>query len=138
MNECTLPTTGGKVYDCPKLRCRMTPAWCNLYYTDSAYAAKWDAGKGPGQNLPTGIPITRPVPQDLPPLREQVIGFLGAMAKFVADGCRVVDGAEFDRRVAVCMECEYFIRRPGRCSQCGCCGKLKAKGRVWACPKHKW
>jgi hypothetical protein len=75
----------------------------------------------------------------MPPTREQVVSFLRSMAQFMADGFRVVDGAEFERRVEICKNCKpWFNARSGRCSVCGCYGKLKAKGKVWTCPKGKW
>ena len=112
----------------------MTPHWCQLYQTRPDYRKRWDENGGPGQ-------IVRREPAELrtlPPLREQVTGFLKAMAKFASDGFRVVDDEEFERRVGICMECELFIRRSGRCAKCGCKARLKAKGKIFTCPKELW
>lgn len=50
--NCTLPENGGKAYDCPRLGCRMTPHFCELYATRENYRAKWDDGWCPGDVVP--------------------------------------------------------------------------------------
>ncbi len=77
-------------------------------------------------------------PIELPPLKTQVVSFLKSMAELAGDGFRLVEDDEFQRRVAICESCDTFDRRAGRCRKCGCYGKLKARGRVWKCPKGKW
>ncbi len=125
------------IYECEKLSCRMTPDWCQLYQTHDDYRRAWDEARGPGQidSKP------RKPARELPPFREQAVNFLKAFAKWTGDCFRCVGQEEFDRRVGICMDCDLFIRRfgkSGRCSECGCYGKLKALGRIWECPIGKW
>ena len=73
-----------------------------------------------------------------PPLHTQAVSFVMAMGKLAADGFRLADEEEFKRRVAICESCGRFNSRTGRCRECGCYGKIKAKGRIWECPEGKW
>lgn len=102
------------------------------------YLIAWEEGRGPGQRMPT--PNNRKPPKEFPPLRDQVVSFFKAVGQWAGDGFRLVDEEEFNRRVGICMACpdDLFVRRSGRCRECGCCGKLKARGKVWACPKGHW
>ena len=134
---CSKRESGELAYHCDLLDCQMFPHFCEKYITDPRWKRLYDEGRGPTQKLSERPPQTKPVP-DLPPLRTQVATFLKAMAKFAGDGFRVVDGEEFSRRVGICEGCSRFDRRRGRCRVCGCYGKIKAKGRAWACPKGKW
>ena len=105
----------------------------------TGYFRKYEQGIGLGQLARNGKLIrTPPTPRELPPLRNQAVNFLKALARFAGDSFQCVGQEEFDRRVGICMDCELFIRRSGRCSKCGCCGKLKALGRIWKCPVGKW
>ena len=101
-----------------------------------AYFLAWEEDRGSGQT--NAEPINPKPPLKLPPVREQVSNFLKAFARLAGDSFRCVGQEEFDRRVEICMACELFIRRSGRCSKCGCYGSLKARGRVWECPIRKW
>jgi len=139
---CKLPNSGERIYDCERLHCRMTPGWCELYIRDGVYHLAWEEGRGPGQRpLERPDPTREPkeLPPAMPPTREQVVSFLRSMAQFMADGFRVVDGDEFERRVEICRNCRpWFNAKSGRCSACGCYGRLKARGKVWDCPKGFW
>ena len=125
MNNATLPWDGF-----PETAFK---TWRRLYKTDPAYRARWDAGTGPGQQY------TEPVAEkDLPPLRTQVGSFLASFTKFVCSGCQMVDAEEMERRTQICMACDFFIRRRGRCSKCGCFKAFKARGKVFECPVGFW
>ena len=104
--------------------------------TGLEYWTAWEAGTGPGQGQV--VAVKPKAIRKLPPLHKQVTSFVTSIARFAADGFRVVDGPEFDRRVAICEACELFIHELGRCSKCGCFGKVKARGKVWTCPEGKW
>lgn len=58
---CNLPADGDMAYDCPKLGCRMTPHWCDLYQTRADYRQAWDEGRGPGQLDPRDTAHVPPV-----------------------------------------------------------------------------
>lgn len=129
---CPCPLPDGERFFCEPHQVTKTSHLRNLCLTDPRYRRAWDEGKGPGQLVATSSP------KELPPLGEQVIGFLTSMAAFFGDGCKLTDTEEFNRRVEICSGCRFFIHESGRCSECGCCGKLKALGKVWKCPKGKW
>lgn len=66
----------------------------------------------------------------------RVVGFVKALAAFVADGCETVSPDEYRERLEVCQHCD---RRDGyQCAECGCLCALKAKGAVWDCPLNRW
>lgn len=130
---CEKPTNGELEYHCPRLNCRMTPKFCRLYERDD-YRQAWDEGRGPGQLA--AVARAPRAKRELPPIGTQVVNFLTAMAALFGSGCKLTGRAEFDRRVAICVACDLFVR--GRCSKCGCCGKLKALGKVWKCPEGMW
>lgn len=113
-------------------------AWWLLCQRRRDYFGLWEQGRGPGQRMPD---LDNPkAPKELPPLRDQAISFIKAFAEWAGDCFRCVGQEEFDRRVEICMACpdDLFIRRRGRCRECGCWGNLKARGRVWMCPKGHW
>ncbi len=129
---CELPGSGDKVYECERLKRTMTLDWCQLYLTRENYKRGWDKEAVEGS---TEAAV------ELPPIREQVVGFMTSLARFASDGFRRVDKQEFERRVDICVACKFFIRRrgkSGRCKKCGCYSKLKARGRIWTCPEDKW
>lgn len=47
-----------------------------------------------------------------------------------------VDEEEYERRLAVCKECEKL--NAGTCNACGCYVELRAIAKVSHCPKKKW
>ena len=64
-------------------------------------------------------------------------------AKFLASGFKVVDRAEYERRLAICDGCEFRgDERVGgndhRCGECGCYVAVKAEAVAWLCPVGKW
>ena len=133
-SKCECAELGGKgpplTWLCPVLDKEMNASWTRLCRTRQDYFELWKDGT---VYRPAAVPVA-----EVLPLRTQVVSFLTAMAHFARDGFRVVDDEEFDLRVGICEACGLFDRRTGRCSVCGCKGKLKARGRVWACPKGKW
>jgi hypothetical protein len=75
-------------------------------------------------------------PLQFPPIRRRLLGFWHALRPFVADYCRVVPLPEYRRRRAICDACA--ASRRGWCVICGCLLWLKARGRVFDCPRAKW
>lgn len=47
-----------------------------------------------------------------------------------------VDDGEYDRRLAICKECEKL--NAGTCNACGCYVELRATAKVSHCPNKKW
>ncbi len=81
-------------------------------------------------------PTDSPEPAAMPPLSRQVWNLTQALADFVVDGCRTVSPEEYRQRLEICDTCNR--RRGGRCLVCGCRLSLKARGRAFRCPLHKW
>ena len=46
------------------------------------------------------------------------------------------DAAEYDRRLAICRECDYL--NEGTCGACGCYVELRAAAITGKCPYKKW
>ena len=55
--ECTIPP-GKRVGWCPHHKVYKTANWIRLCKTRPGYRKAWDEGRGPGQNLPKGDPIS--------------------------------------------------------------------------------
>lgn len=47
-----------------------------------------------------------------------------------------VSGAEYERRLAVCKECDLL--NAGTCAACGCYVELRALAKSGRCPHKKW
>jgi hypothetical protein len=45
---------------------------------------------------------------------------------------------EIDRRMAICLGCEFLKMPAKQCSKCGCFMKLKSRLEKAYCPIHKW
>jgi hypothetical protein len=45
---------------------------------------------------------------------------------------------EFERRLSICRECPFFIKRTQQCKKCGCFMNLKVKLERSSCPIKKW
>lgn len=71
-----------------------------------------------------------------PSLVRQAWNLTRSLADFVADGCKLVDRDEYQRRLEVCDVCEF--RRGNQCLECGCRLSIKAQGRAFKCPQNKW
>jgi hypothetical protein len=80
-----------------------------------------------------GVPEDRP----LPGLVQMGWNFVKAATRHVAAGLPMVDGAEKERRLAVCRECPE-LRSDGRCAKCGCGVKDKTSWALEGCPLNKW
>lgn len=75
-------------------------------------------------------------PRKPPPLHRQAWNLARSLAGFVADGLKTVTKDQYHRRLEICDACSH--RRKNRCLACGCRLSLKARGRVFKCPKKKW
>ncbi len=79
---------------------------------------------------------SRPRGRRFPPLSRQAWNLAGALADFVADGCKTVSPQQYGSRLEICDGCQ--LRRGNRCLRCGCRLSLKARGRAFRCPDGKW
>ncbi|TWT43068.1 hypothetical protein KOR42_45280 [Thalassoglobus neptunius] len=59
-----------------------------------------------------------------------------AIADFVSDGLSTVTKQVYEKRIAICQDCDR--RQGNRCLECGCFLQLKARGRAFRCPLGKW
>ena len=95
-------------------------------------------GKGRGHQRPFTKQCidTGKKKQSFPSLAGQAWNLATSLAAFAADGCRTVDRAEYERRLAICDACDKRVGN--RCSQCGCSLAIKARGRAFECPLGRW
>lgn len=45
---------------------------------------------------------------------------------------------EIERRLSICRECPFFLKRTERCSKCGCFMQLKSTLKQAKCPVGNW
>jgi hypothetical protein len=88
----------------------------------------------PTTSNPCGGCAQRKLPT--PSVTRRAMNLAKALAWFTLDRFRTVDQAEYERRLAVCAECEW--QDGNWCRNCGCYLPAKAGGRVWMCPLGKW
>lgn len=144
---CSCPLAGL----CERHKMEKPSHWHELCQKHDSYRQAWDNGIGPGQRKPrpgaNRSPQAARQPEKkkscgkvaapaMPPLARQVWNLATSLAAFVADGCHVVDAAEYSRRLSICDACE--LRNGTRCARCGCRLDLKAKGRAFQCPDGRW
>lgn len=90
----------------------------------------------------TPLPREPEVPQPYPPLVQQAGHALGAVGRVVGaviTGKSVrVDRGEYDRRMGICLECEFMDKVRNRCAKCGCRLSIKPWGSRESCPIGKW
>ena len=48
------------------------------------------------------------------------------------------DKSIINARLAICGECEHFIKTTSQCNQCGCFMRAKARLATSSCPVGKW
>lgn len=86
---------------------------------------------------PRPIPdLTAPLPKIEVSLPRQAWNVASSLATFICDGMRLVDKAEYERRLNCCDKCSS--RLENRCIHCGCVLTLKAAGLAFQCPIGKW
>lgn len=63
-----------------------------------------------------------------------------ALLKFLASGAHQVSEEERNRRIDICLPCEFYAERHGVaiCDQCGCVLNLKVRFPGESCPIDKW
>ena len=49
-----------------------------------------------------------------------------------------VSEEDYNKRIAICKECQYYFKPTGQCKQCLCFMRLKAKLAFLNCPKKYW
>lgn len=60
---------------------------------------------------------------------------VGKYIEALGDKARV-DDTEYERRLALCKECDLLIA--GTCNACGCYVELRAAAKISHCPKKRW
>ena len=77
-----------------------------------------------------------------PPIYRQAASFSKAVVRTalaIVRGKEVFSEEELAKaRIKSCMGCEYWNRKPNRCSQCGCFLGVKVKLLEEHCPINKW
>jgi len=75
--------------------------------------------------------------KEYPSRKQQLKNFLETSGKVIRNP-RLVDDAEFKRRMEICTPCKHFDRTQVRCKKCGCMLKAKTRFKSASCPLHKW
>ncbi len=84
-----------------------------------------------------GVTLPEPTPlEKLPPILTQTKNFIKSLLNHVAGGAKMVDDAEFDRRMNICKGCDRL--QNDRCLECGCFVEVKARWSSEECPLKKW
>jgi hypothetical protein len=77
-----------------------------------------------------------------PKIFKQINSFFISMKKWVKSGFSNVSKKEFDNRLSICKECEWFDEKAlagtGRCLNCGCSIQAKLRLKTEKCPINKW
>jgi len=73
-----------------------------------------------------------------PSIMEQAGNLLHESVEFAKSGFQTVNEDEFHRRIDICRACPAFDAGQGRCKECGCFMKVKAKMEAAKCPLNKW
>jgi hypothetical protein len=77
-----------------------------------------------------------------PPLKEMVFGLTDAIKdsiqNLVSRGVILAKEEVADKRMQLCLDCEFFIKDQCRCSKCGCFMKVKTRLDTSKCPVNKW
>ena len=86
-------------------------------------------------------PMPTPV-LSLPSKKEMAFGLShsikNALANLVMKGTVLAPRGVVDRRMELCLSCEFFLHEQSRCSKCGCFMNVKARLDVAKCPLNKW
>lgn len=62
--------------------------------------------------------------------------FVRAVVRHALDGFTNVSPEEYERRLNICRQCEFFDRMT--CRRCGCFLAVKAHWASESCPEEKW
>lgn len=57
-------------------------------------------------------------------------------AKALIDDVDKASDEEYNRRLSICLECDYLNQ--GTCTACGCFVELRAASKAGKCPYSKW
>jgi len=130
---------------CERHKCRKSEHWLHLCQTRPDYFQAWEEGRGPGQ-----IAERKPLAARAKKLPSTCCGkhknswwaiawdFARAMAAMVVSGVKFVTNDQYKARLEVCNKCGYLDTESMRCKVCKCFVKIKARGKVWDCPKSLW
>ena len=74
-----------------------------------------------------------------PQMADNLAQTAGSVINNVINGqSPMVNDDEFNRRLSICGECEYYMKEQNRCLKCGCMMNFKAKFNGSKCPVDKW
>lgn len=76
--------------------------------------------------------------QSLPGTVQMAKNVLTAGKQAIQTRLKTVSTKEYDRRIAICQRCDYYINEKDRCAECGCWVKVKATLEGWNCRVGKW
>jgi hypothetical protein len=56
----------------------------------------------------------------------------------IINAVELVDAAEAESRLVVCLDCPHLIALTKQCKKCGCFMEAKTKLKSASCPIEKW
>lgn len=77
-------------------------------------------------------------PKEYPPILEQGKNLLSSVSNFIRSGFELTPDEEYKKRLDICNNCPSLDQKAGRCTECGCFIKTKAKLKSDQCPLGKW
>lgn len=104
-----------------------------------AYCAKVEQGNNfyiqtvKNRSLGEDDPVVPP-----PTIADQVASATSAAVQFFKSGFKLAKDTTADERLAICNECEHFVKDTERCGVCWCWMKIKTKLPGESCPLQKW
>lgn len=69
---------------------------------------------------------------------EQAHNALNSVATFISNGLPKTEPNEIQKRMDICLSCEYFNNLENRCNKCGCFLNIKTAWATEKCPIGKW
>mgnify|MGYP003395245730 CR=1 len=119
----------GESFD-PQQDCRL----CFLYHNNVFYQQHWD-----GHAAPTTLPAPAAI-EEGPGWFRKLVNFSQASVQHLWHGLPITASAEQERRIAICLNCDYLEQNTGICRHrnCGCKVAVKVGWADQYCPLSKW
>ena len=84
------------------------------------------------------MPKMQPPQPQGPSLIKKTKNFAKSAARHISNGLPVVDNAEMEKRLKLCVSCDRYNSDNKTCSECGCYVDIKTKWALESCPLKKW
>lgn len=91
-----------------------------------------------GEVLHTEVIPKDEAPKEYPSMVQQGKNLLSSAARFIRSGFELTNEEEYNKRINICEQCPLLDKAAGRCRECGCFVRTKAKLKSDHCPLGKW